>query len=256
MDDARLTALAYESLHPFYELMAAGAPTSRIERMRDVLACVVPSVPERSFMNGVVYDDAGALEEALPGLARLYDDAGVNAWTVWTKAGDRRAAEVLERAGHVLDATPVAMAMPLAEWEQVPGRGAEVGAIDVGGLTRINDAAYGWNDEFTRGFSTAKEQLRKYGARIDGTDVACAAWLRCGDDCAVYMVACLPEAQGRGLATDLMIRILGDARAEGCTTTTLQASKAGYPIYLRLGYRDLGRLEMWERRREAGDASR
>ena len=129
------------------------------------------------------------------------------------------------------------------------GHGADIGPIDVAGITRINDAAYGWAGEFARGFTRRRRNLRLYGARLGGEDVACAAWLRVGDDCAVYFVASLPEARGRGLATDLMIRMLTDALAEGCTTTTLQASKAGYPIYRRLGYRDLGALEMWERRR-------
>jgi GNAT superfamily N-acetyltransferase len=251
MDDARLAHLAYQSLYPFYELIASGHERSRIVRLGGVCACVVPEVPERSFMNAVVYDDSEALVAALPDLAGIYDSAGVKAWTVWTRTGDRKAAAALEQAGHTLDATPAAMAMPLAGWEPAAGRGARIGPIDVAGITRINDAAYGWEGEFTRGFMQAPDELRRYGASVDGDQVACAAWLRIEDDCTVYMVACLPEAQGHGLATDLMNRMLSDARAEGCTTTTLQSSKAGYPIYRRLGYRDLGRLEMWERRSQS-----
>ncbi len=249
MDDARLARLAYDSLYPFYEMVAGGCATSRIERLDGVVACVVPEVPDRSFMNSVIYDDSAALEPALPDLAGIYDAAGVNAWTVWSRAADPAAAQALERAGHVLDASPAAMAMPLGAWEEPAGQAAEIGEIDVAGLTRINDAAYGWDGEFTRGFTEAPETLRRYGARLDGNEAACAAWMRSGDDCAVYMVASLPAAQGRGLATALMARMLSDARSEGCTTTTLQASKAGYPIYRRLGYRDLGPLQMWERRR-------
>jgi GNAT superfamily N-acetyltransferase len=249
MDDARLRQMAYDSLYPFYELIAGGCATSRVERRDGVLACVVPAVPQRSFMNAVIYEDGAALDAALPELSGIYDDAGVQAWTVWVRAGDRAVAEALERAGNTLDATPAAMAMPLSEWEPARDDAADIGEIDVAGLTRINDAAYGWEGEFTKGFSKAPRELRRYGARLDGDDAACAAWVRTGDDCAVYMVACLPQAQGRGLATALMRRMLADAKAEGCTTTTLQASKPGYPIYRRLGYRDLGALEMWERRR-------
>lgn len=248
MDDARLAQLAYESLYPFYELIAAGSQASRIERLDGVQACVVPEVPERSFMNAVVYRDSAALAVALPELAGIYDSGGVNAWTVWARTGDREAITTLEQAGHVLDASPAAMAMPLAGWEPAAGRGAVIGPIEVADMTRINDAAYGWDGEFTRGFRQAPEELRRYGASVDGDPAACAAWLRVGDDCTVYMVACLPAAQGRGLATDLMIRMLSDAQAEGCTTTTLQASRPGYPIYRKLGYHDLGPLEMWERR--------
>jgi hypothetical protein len=39
------------------------------------------------------------------------------------------------------------------------------------------------------------------------------------------------------------------ANMRGCETTTLQATKMGAPVYERLGYRDLGARQMWERRR-------
>jgi ribosomal protein S18 acetylase RimI-like enzyme len=88
-----------------------------------------------------------------------------------------------------------------------------------------------------------------YVARLDGEPCACTAAFRHGDNCDVTMVATLPEARGRGLATELMKRALVDARERGCSTTTLVATKAGEPIYARLGYRALHTLEMWERRK-------
>jgi len=64
----------------------------------------------------------------------------------------------------------------------------------------------------------------------------------------VTFVATLPEARGRGLAARLLTHALHDARERGCTTTSLQATKMGQPLYERLGYRNLGPLHMWERR--------
>jgi hypothetical protein len=46
-----------------------------------------------------------------------------------------------------------------------------------------------------------------------------------------------------------MRQALLDARERGCTTTSLQATAMGRPVYRRLGYRELGVIEMWERRR-------
>jgi hypothetical protein len=42
---------------------------------------------------------------------------------------------------------------------------------------------------------------------------------------------------------------LREARERGCTTTCLEATARGEPVYARLGYRPLGRLGMWELRR-------
>jgi GNAT superfamily N-acetyltransferase len=62
-------------------------------------------------------------------------------------------------------------------------------------------------------------------------------------------VATLPEAGGRGLATALMTHALLEARSRGCTTSSLQATARGRPLYLRLGYTEIGTIQMWERRR-------
>jgi hypothetical protein len=46
-----------------------------------------------------------------------------------------------------------------------------------------------------------------------------------------------------------MLHALCDARERGCTTTSLQATARGKPVYERLGYRDIGAVHMWERRK-------
>ena len=45
---------------------------------------------------------------------------------------------------------------------------------------------------------------------------------------------------------------LADARERGCETSSLQSTKAGFSVYERLGYRDRGAVEVWERRPESG----
>jgi predicted acetyltransferase len=62
------------------------------------------------------------------------------------------------------------------------------------------------------------------------------------------MVAVLPEARGHGISGKLMAHGLADAVERGARTSTLVATKLGRPVYERLGYRELGALEMWELR--------
>ncbi|TML31536.1 MAG: GNAT family N-acetyltransferase [Actinobacteria bacterium] len=95
-------------------------------------------------------------------------------------------------------------------------------------------------------------ELRLYVARGEGRDVACLGTLDVERDCGVYMVATDPAARGRGLATALMRQALLEARERGLQTTSLQATAMGAPLYARLGYRDCGAIQMWERRRASG----
>jgi GNAT superfamily N-acetyltransferase len=115
-------------------------------------------------------------------------------------------------------------------------------------IGRINGAAYSLGGEFERaleGHSGAG--LFTYTAG-DGPD-ACVVLSDEGDDAAVWFVATTPAARGKGLSTALMAHGLADARERGLGTSTLQATDAGRPLYERLGYRSLGEIQMWERRK-------
>jgi ribosomal protein S18 acetylase RimI-like enzyme len=57
-----------------------------------------------------------------------------------------------------------------------------------------------------------------------------------------------PAARRRGLAAALMRLAIADAAAAGCTTTTLQATQMGRPLYRGLGYEELGEMRLWEHR--------
>ncbi len=223
---------------------------SDFHELDGVRAAVVPACPERSVMNSVCYDSAAELAEALDDLAAIYDDAEIRAWTVWVPPADREAARLLESAGHVLDAAPEAMGMDLSAAERPPDpidwtRGAELGVVGP-----LNDRAYGYDGSFERALEAQPaDAVTAYAASLDGQPASCCATLRCGSDCHVILVATVPEARGRGLAGTLLRHALADARERGLETSSLVATKAGRPLYDRLGYCGVGAVEMWERRR-------
>jgi GNAT superfamily N-acetyltransferase len=240
----------YASLRAFCAALGHGSESARAVTLDRVLAAVVPASPDRSVLNSVIYESAAALEQALGRLAVMYEEAGVRAWTVWVPDHDTAAAAILERAGHRLDARPTAMAMELGDFDRLPSPDVEVDLepepVELG---QINDRAYDFGaDDFARALTRRPPGLHAYVARVDGAPAACVGALDHDDDCGIFFVATLPEARGRGLATELMTHALADGRGRGCRTTSLQATQAGYPIYARLGYRDCGKLQMWERR--------
>jgi ribosomal protein S18 acetylase RimI-like enzyme len=253
MDRDAALDLQRRSLASFARVLGAGHETSRVLGPDGVTASVVPAVPDRSIMNSVAYRDSAALGAALDDLAAAYESAGVRAWTVWVPEDDRDAAELLEAAGHRLDATPTAMIADLASVTE-PDRDE----LDWDGdahpevLGRINDLAYGWPEgTFAQaiGRFTEIDGLRLYQARIDGDPACVLGTYDVETDCSIYFVATLPPYRGQGLARRLLHQALAEAGERGMATSSLQSTKAGYRVYERLGYDPICKLEMWERRK-------
>lgn len=232
--------------------VAAGSAGARVIERDGVLAMVLPAIPERSVFNSVLYDTPDGLTGMLPELAREYEDAGVDAWTVWLPDHDSASAKLLASAGHKLDANPRAMALELADLpEPDPGdlEWTSDGSLEV--MKRINDVAYGYEPgTFERGLGATPEGTwRIYEARLGGEPASVLATTDVEGDCGIWWVATVPEARGRGLSRDLLGIALAEARGRGLETSTLQATKLGRPVYERVGYRDVGALQMWERRK-------
>jgi GNAT superfamily N-acetyltransferase len=249
------------SMAAFYRLIGERSPGGEFFEREGVMAAIAPSCPQRSVVNAVVYEDAGALLAARDELERAYSRAGVEAWTVWVPEADSAVAARLWAAGHVLDASPRAMALELDRAE-LDGGAADVDweqTEDVAALAAINEAAYGLpSGEFSRVMTALAGPgagATLYIARLDGEPAACALTVDARDECGVFMVATAPRAQRRGLAMALMRQALLDAQERGATTSTLQATRFGHPLYERLGYRDLGAIEMWERRASSRPAA-
>jgi GNAT superfamily N-acetyltransferase len=253
MGRAERVALQRRGLASFVRMLGAGADSSSLFERDGMVASIVPSVPERSVMNSVVYRDAESLGSGLDELERAYGAAGVRAWTVWVPEDERDAARLLDHAGHRLDATPMAMVLDLGRLEEANRDELDwdvaAAPADVG---RVNDLAYGF-DAGTFGAAISRFPaglpLRLYQARVDRRPACVLATLDDAGDCGVYLVATLKEHRGRGLARRLLHTALGEARERGLRTSTLQATRLGYPVYEALGYEPICLLEMWERRR-------
>ena len=238
------------SMRAFFRLVGRSSEGAHVIELDGVMASVCPKVPDRSLPNSVVYESQEALIAAVPELARRYEEAGIEAWTVWTPEADTDVAAALEAAGHKLDADPSAMTLDLseiAEPDEFDYRtGDELRAV----VASINDRSYPFDGT---PFSDLTERCpagvtRNYVAYAGDEPAACVAILPVDGDAGVFEVATLPEARGQGLCGLLFKRALWDAREEGCDISTLQATKKGEPVYARLGYRSHGALQMWERR--------
>ncbi|MDP9189608.1 MAG: GNAT family N-acetyltransferase [Actinomycetota bacterium] len=250
-DDLGWRDLSRAGMAPCWREMAEGSGGSVWER-GEVLAAIVPKAPTRSVFNSVFYEDGGLLLSSLDEIAAAYERAGIAAWTVWVPEADAATAAGLERAGHVLDSEPRYMGMALSELREPPAAtGFEIReAEDYAEMARLNEIAYGYPpSDFAAVAEAPMGGIRIWFAELDGERVCTLATLPHGDDAVVIWVATVPEARGRGIARSLLFHALRAARSDGLETTTLQSSKLGAPVYERLGYRDFGAAQMWERRK-------
>jgi len=250
LDQAELRRRAVAGIREEVAAFGSGAPDSRLIHRHDLLASVTPATPERSLFNSVFYSDPAALIAIIDRLADAYDAAGVRAWTVWVPDSDRATAEMLAARGHVLDAAPRAMALELIDLGPEPPHpdGIERRPGNAATAALLNDRAYGYGPGGFRSAIGERTSIRWHGAFAGGEQVSCVGEIEVGDDCLITGVATPPEHQRRGIAGWLAWKVLDDARAAGLRTGSLQASKAGAPLYERMGFADHGFIEMWELR--------
>jgi GNAT superfamily N-acetyltransferase len=250
-DSAGWLELIRAGMPPLWRLLAEGSGGS-VRNDDGVLAAIVPTSPDRSIFNSVFYEDGGRLLDSLDSIAAAYEGAGIVAWTVWVPEADTETAAGLERAGHVFDAEPRAMAMEITEL-RAPDPDPSIGIrdeLDMPEVARLNEIAYGWAPgEFGAVASTEIPGTHAYFASIDGETVGCVVGWDYEDDTQIAWVATLPEARGRGVSTLLMAHAIAEAGKRGQLTTTLVATKLGRPVYDRVGYQDFGAIQMWERRK-------
>jgi GNAT superfamily N-acetyltransferase len=242
------------SMEAFWRTIVAQSPGASLISDDGLLAAVVPQTPNKSFFNSVLYRDPDRLAARLADLAAAYDEAGVNAWTVWTPRSHGSTAELLAAAGHQLDGQPRLMVVEdLARIESPDLDGVDwTRDPDPDEFAQATDAGFGMGDE---GFARAVRGRfdvpggHLYLAHLDGKPATTAMVIDADGDAGVFVIATVPEARGRGLAAKLTARAVCDARERGCETSTLQATKAGFPIYLRMGYEEIEPIDMWERRK-------
>jgi len=113
----------------------------------------------------------------------------------------------------------------------------------------LNCAAYGMPAEWaaeTDWPSFFGNDAFSYALYENGTPASTATAFAIDGCLNVVCVATLPPFQRKGYAEAVLRHTLEDAsRASGITRTVLHASRAGYPIYERMGYRPVAEFTAW-----------
>jgi GNAT superfamily N-acetyltransferase len=251
MDEGLLVRRLWEGFARLQTLLGGHAGAGAVLEREGLVASLVPNAPESPTLNAAVAIEPEAGPAQLEELADRYATANVRRWGIWLDGRAQTVAEAFRAAGMVVTTASPGMGAQLDEI----GGGSEQPApaplhTDLATVGRINDLAYGNHDgRLERTLAPLPNGiLRAYRADLDGRPAAVAMALHHQEDCGVSFVATIPQARRRGLATQVMRQALAEAKQQGCTTSTLQATDVGEHLYRRLGYRRLCVMQLWERR--------
>jgi GNAT superfamily N-acetyltransferase len=252
MDDGTLRTRLWTGFARLQTLLGRHAgPGSVIER-EGLVASVVPSAPESPTLNAAVALDPDQAPEHLAELRERYEGASVRRWGVWLDGSAVEASLALLDAGLVVTASSPGMGAAIAELPERGGASAVTPRpADLTTVGRVNDLAYGnYDARLERTLRPLPNGILKaYRVDLGGEPAAVAMALHHEADCGVSFVATVPQARRKGLATRVMREAITEAREQGCTSTTLQATELGVRLYANLGYRRLCDMQLWERRR-------
>jgi ribosomal protein S18 acetylase RimI-like enzyme len=151
------------------------------------------------------------------------------------------------------------MALDLVDWR--PDDGLPIGVtidrvVDAPGLDRwreVQRRGLALDDRSTDAWFTAHRRpgfapdlpLRNWVATLGREPVAAAALFVGAGVAGIYNVCTVPEARGRGIGRAVTAAALAHALARGLRLAVLGSSDMGYPVYRRLGFREVSRLRSY-----------
>ena len=92
-----------------------------------------------------------------------------------------------------------------------------------------------------------KDRFRHYLGVLDGEPVATATGYLGECVVSVQNITTLPQARRRGVGTVVTMAPILEARDKGYRIASLQASKMGYPMYEKMGFREYMRFTAYIR---------
>jgi len=90
-----------------------------------------------------------------------------------------------------------------------------------------------------------EQPVRFFLGMLDGKPVATSQYFLGEGVCGLYFVGTLPEARNKGIGFSITQKPLMEAKKLGFRAGILQASKMGRPMYLKLGFKEYGKMESY-----------
>ncbi len=206
----------------------------------------------------------GMTTEEVEPVASALAEANVPAALFFGGGTTSSVAERLVPLGFGLAATMPAMAVDIAalpetnlpdgyQFERTPPDAP--GAIWAKALADGYGVPFGIADLMSPTFvpvsGTEDETIQYFHVRHNGQSVGVSMLVLGQGVAGIYCVATLPDHRGRGIGAALTAEPLRWASRQGYQIGVLQSSDMGHPVYRRLGFEDVGTVQMFLRQPQA-----
>lgn len=215
-----------------------------------------------ALFNGVIsakmkYDDVKATVDSLQS---KIDERGAPAlWCLGPQSTPENLGELLEQYGLESAGKPSGMATDLAAVNSMPKTIEnfmieKVSNVEMQALwARTAAIGTGFSDTATTEMAQLEASLtdpqyqaqHRYLGFLDGAPVATSALVLDSGVAGIYAVATIPEARRKGIGEIMTVMPLLEARQIGYRVGILQASSMGYPIYKRIGFKDVCKFNIY-----------
>jgi ribosomal protein S18 acetylase RimI-like enzyme len=236
----------------------ASRPGGEIVEAGDASLCST-GLAFRSVNGGVgLHLDPAAADRRIAEVAAWFGERGVPwRWLLGATSRPDDLGDRLLRAGFELVSDSPGMALDLDGFVAEPAPpGVEIVTVDdLRGLDQweaLQHRALELDDTRTRAWRDAHDRalsadipLRDWIALLDGEPVAAAALFVAADVAGIYNVATVPEARGRGIGGAVTSAAIAEGVARGLRTAVLGSSEMGFPVYRRLGFREVSRIRSY-----------
>lgn len=105
-------------------------------------------------------------------------------------------------------------------------------------------------EPFGQYFASASIDSRRerlyYTSYMDGVPVAVASLFKGKEAAGIFYVGTLPQYRGNGIGKAMTGHLVNEAREQGYGISTLNASRMGYPLYLKLGFKEYYRTRIFQ----------
>lgn len=247
LDDPELARLEHENMISAEGFLASLSPVSFVTRT-DGVALLATGLPVTSLNQVIVESDmatASSLSAAvtsvrqrgLPFIVNLRQGTDDRFVALMSELGLAPVTDGPWVPGMTLNPIPSGPAPVLADYEIVQ-------VSDADGLEDFMQAlmaGFQIPEELTRAMLTPsvlqRDEAVFYAGYANGEPVSTGVGLRTGRTIGAYNISTAPAARRRGYGEAMTRRIAADGALAGCDVAALQASRMGFPLYERLGYR-------------------